>query len=115
MGMLVKSAALAVTATAVVLSSGSAMAGKAATAAGAVSGTTIRARPAAPGSGNWLLGVSCPTPANCMAVGSTPSNEPPGVLAERWRGKSWKKMDRVPAPGRHGRARATWRGYRARR
>jgi hypothetical protein len=98
MGMLVKSAALAVAAAAVVLSSGSAVAGKAAAAAAAVSGTTIRARrPAAPGSGNWLLGVSCLTRANCVAVGSTPFNESPGVLAERWHGKSWK-IDPVPVP-----------------
>lgn len=98
MGMLVKSAALAVSAAAVVLSSCSAAAGKAGPAAAAVSGTTIRARhPAAPGSGNWLRGVSCLTLANCMAVGSTPFDEPPGVLAERWQGKSWKVVP-VPVP-----------------
>jgi hypothetical protein len=78
MGLSAKGAALA-TAAAVLLSSGTAEA------------------KVAPGSGNLLLGVSCRTLANCMAVGQSPPDETSGVLAERWHGKAWKIVP-VPVP-----------------
>jgi hypothetical protein len=40
-----------------------------------------------------LLGVSCPTPINCFAVGDTGSR----TLVEHWNGKDWGVMGR-PAP-----------------
>ncbi len=41
-----------------------------------------------------LSGVSCPTPAACMAVGTSQNR----TLAERWDGSGWI-IERTPNPG----------------
>jgi hypothetical protein len=43
-----------------------------------------------------LTGVSCVTPANCMAVGLSNTNSD-GALAETWNGRAWKTVP-VPVP-----------------
>jgi hypothetical protein len=49
----------------------------------------------APAGGGELLGVSCPTALDCIAVGE--SSGPTGVLAERWNGTRWA-VQAMPRP-----------------
>jgi hypothetical protein len=46
---------------------------------------------------NALIGVACPAPLACIAVGATfdASNNPTGTFAERWNGTAWK-LQRTP-------------------
>jgi len=62
-------------------------------------GRSWRLLPAAgPGRADQLSAVSCTSPANCTAVGSSAGQFP---LAEHWNGRTWQ-VQPVPAPGRIG-------------
>src|SRR5215831_5811945 len=53
-----------------------------------------------PADGGNLTGVSCPSRSSCLAVGghANPFTEiPPGTLAERWNGTTWR-IQRTPNP-----------------
>jgi len=61
----------------------------------------IQATPS-PANGGNLLGVSCPSRSSCLAVGGhgNPNVEsPPGTLAERWNGRTWRIVPTPNPPG----------------
>jgi hypothetical protein len=61
----------------------------------------IQATPS-PADGGNLIGVSCPSRSSCLAVGghSNPFTEiPPGTLAERWNGTTWRIQPTPNPPG----------------
>jgi hypothetical protein len=67
-------------------------------------GTTWRLLPTVNvGRVDELTAVSCPSPGNCTAVGTTAQQYP---LAERWDGAGWR-VEPVPAPGSVGYTRLT--------
>lgn len=62
---------------------------------------SIRPTPS-PADGGNLIGVSCPSRSSCLAVGGhgNPFTEiPPGTLAERWNGTTWRIQPTPNPPG----------------
>ncbi len=62
-----------------------------------------RASPQASRTRGILIGVSCPGPSRCVAVGEYYQPGPPNALIERWDGYRWSIM-RGPAPPAHAHA-----------
>jgi hypothetical protein len=50
---------------------------------------------------SFLIGVSCPSPANCMAVGGTGTDNAPrkALVAEHWNGNGWAIVPVPDPPG----------------
>jgi hypothetical protein len=62
---------------------------------------SIQPTPSPAGGGN-LIGVSCPSKSSCLAVGGHGNpfiSVPPGTLAERWNGATWRIQPTPNPPG----------------
>jgi hypothetical protein len=64
------------------------------------SGWTVQSTPKVSGGG--LMGVSCPSTSECVAVGTIDSAGSSAPLAELWNGTSWSVLRGAAGPGSHG-------------
>jgi hypothetical protein len=64
------------------------------------SGWTVASTPKVSGGG--LMGVSCPSASECVAVGAIDSAGSSAPLAERWDGASWSVLRGAAGPGSQG-------------